>query len=128
MCISLTDRINFLESNMSKDLAVLILKKVKHEIGQAKQEINSKLSNFQEKINTLEAKAAKVEKSYSTAVKQSPVKDDKKLNIVIKGVVLGINEANNQQCTVNKVNSPNNRWAKKVLKADRKDFRNSKRV
>jgi hypothetical protein len=35
-----------------------------------------------EKINTLEAKVAKVEKSYSTAVNQSPVNDDKKLNIV----------------------------------------------
>lgn len=28
MCISLTDRINILESNMSKDLAVLIEKKL----------------------------------------------------------------------------------------------------
>ena len=46
MCISLTDRINILESNLSKDLAVLIEKKVKHDIGQAKQEINGKLSTF----------------------------------------------------------------------------------
>jgi hypothetical protein len=46
MCISLTDRINILESNLSKDLAILIEKKVKHDIGQAKQEINGKLSTF----------------------------------------------------------------------------------
>ena len=68
MCISLTDCITNLESNISKDLAVLIEKKVKHGIGKAKQEMNGKLSKFQEKINTLEAKVTKVEKSYSTAV------------------------------------------------------------
>jgi hypothetical protein len=115
---------------MSKDLAVLIENKVRHEFGHAKQEIHGKLSNFQEKINTLEANISKVEKSYSTAVKQSSVDDNTKLNIVIKGTVCGKNEANNQQCTVNKVKSLIRDWLKlsnvKVLKADRKDSRNSK--
>ena len=96
MCISLTDRINKLEQNMTRDLAVLIEKKVKHEIGQVKQEINGTLSNFQSKVNSLEAKVNTFEKSYATVAKQS-VNEDKKLNIVIKGVNTGKNETNNTQ-------------------------------
>jgi hypothetical protein len=43
MCISLTDRINILESNLSKDLAILIEKKVKHDIGQPVHVLNLQL-------------------------------------------------------------------------------------
>lgn len=131
MCISLTDRINRFEQNMSKELAVLIEKKIKHEISQVKQEINCSMSVFQEKVNSLEAKVNGFEKTYASAAKQSvSVNEDKKLNIVIKGVTTGKNETNNAQCTMNKVNSLIRDGLKlsnvKVIKAERKDSRNNK--
>ena len=64
MHISLTER-DSLEKNMSKDLTQLIEQKVKHEVGQAKTEINSKLTIFKEQVDTLEAKVNSIELLYA---------------------------------------------------------------
>ncbi|CAG2244979.1 unnamed protein product [Mytilus edulis] len=130
MHISLTERIDTLEKNMSKDLAQLIEQKVKHEVSQAKKEINGKLSSFKDQVNVLEGKVNSMEQSYASVVKQPSVNDEKKLNIVIKGLPHGKNEENNPQCTLNKVNSLIRDGLKlsniKFLKAERKVSRDSK--
>ncbi|CAC5400384.1 unnamed protein product [Mytilus coruscus] len=115
---------------MSKDLAQIIEQKVKHEVSQAKKEINGKLSSFKDQVNVLEGKVNSMEQSYASVVKQPSVNDEKKLNIVIKGLPHGKNEENNPQCTLNKVNSLIRDGLKlsniKFLKTERKVSRDSK--
>ncbi|CAG2223364.1 unnamed protein product [Mytilus edulis] len=81
---------------MSKDLAQLIEQKVKHEVSQAKKEINGKLSSFKDQVNVLEGKVNSMEQSYASVVKQPSVNDEKKLNIVIKDCVKRISETVNR--------------------------------
>ena len=70
------------------------------------------------------------EKSYTQAVKETKGLNDKKLNIVIKGLAQGKNEGNNEQCLINKVNSLVRDGLKlsnvSVLKAERKNTSDSR--
>ncbi|CAG2188857.1 unnamed protein product [Mytilus edulis] len=71
MCISLTQRIDSLEKNMSIEITQLIEEKVKVEIDQVRQDFNDQFNNFKDQIKGLEAKVSTQVKSYSDVVKQN---------------------------------------------------------
>ena len=81
-------------------------------------------------MDTHEAKVNSIEQSFASVVKQTILKDDKKLNIIIKGLPSGKNKTNNPQCTLNKENTHIRDGLKlsniKLSKVERKEFCNPK--